>query len=73
MSTPSELPEKIRRLQVHVGADVGGELVRDSQYLFTYASDDANQPAVALLMPASRQLVSSSDPVASKSTIERSH
>ena len=53
----TELPEKIKRLQVHVGADVGGELVRDSQYLFTYASDDANQPAIALLMPASRQLV----------------
>lgn len=51
-----ELPERIRRLQVHVGAALSGELVRDSQYLFTYASDAADQPAVALLMPPSRQL-----------------
>jgi serine/threonine-protein kinase HipA len=53
----AELPDKIRRLQVHVGAGLSGELVRDSQYVFTYADDAADQPAVALLMPPSRQLV----------------
>lgn len=51
-----ELPERIRRLQVHVGTALSGDLVRDSQYLFTYASDTTDQPAVALLMPPSRQL-----------------
>jgi len=52
-----DLPDKIRRLQVHVGAEPSGELVRDSQYVFTYAGDAADQPAVALLMLPSRQLV----------------
>lgn len=45
------LPDKLKQLQVHIGAAPAGMLVRESQYTFTYARDDGAQPAVSLLMP----------------------
>jgi serine/threonine-protein kinase HipA len=52
----TELPEKIKRLQVSIGAadqfaNSGGELIKDSIYSFRYAHDGADQPALSLLMP----------------------
>lgn len=48
-----ELPERIKRLAVTVGAAHSGELLSESGYVFTYAADDPEQPTVSLLMPAS--------------------
>ena len=45
------LPDKLKQLQVDVQAALSGVLTRESQYHFTYARDDAGQPAVSLLMP----------------------
>jgi serine/threonine-protein kinase HipA len=51
------LPEKIARLDVSiVGRPDAGQLLKTSNYEFRYADVDPGQPAVALLMPASRQL-----------------
>lgn len=49
----SEFPERIKRLEVRVGAARCGELLRESTYVFKYDLDDPAQPAVSLLMPAS--------------------
>jgi serine/threonine-protein kinase HipA len=51
------LPEKIRQLNVSIGdADNAGQLIRSSVYEFRYSQPHAEQAAVALLMPASKQL-----------------
>jgi serine/threonine-protein kinase HipA len=51
------LPEKINRLDVAIGGRSGaGQLLKTSNYEFRYVDADAQQPAVALLMPASTQL-----------------
>jgi len=53
----SKFPERIKRLDVSLGAAQAGrrcgELLRESTYLFKYDSDDPRQPAVSLLMPPS--------------------
>lgn len=51
------LPEKIRLLNVSIGdADNAGQLLRASTYEFRYMQPQAEQAAVALLMPAAQQL-----------------
>ncbi len=45
------LPEKVRALDVSVGAQHSGQLARGSRYVFSYRRDDPGQPALALLMP----------------------
>jgi serine/threonine-protein kinase HipA len=51
------LPEKIRQLDVSIGAaGAAGQLLRASAYEFRYRDADPEQPAVALLMPASEKL-----------------
>ncbi|PUE46496.1 phosphatidylinositol kinase [Limnohabitans sp. 2KL-1] len=51
------LPEKIRLLNVSIGdAENAGQLLRASTYEFRYVQPQAEQAAVALLMPASQQL-----------------
>ena len=51
------LPEKIRQLNVSIGdADNACQLIRSSVYEFRYSQPHAEQAAVALLMPASKQL-----------------
>jgi len=51
------LPEKIRQLNVSIGdADNAGQLIRSSVYEFRYSQPHAEQAAVALLMPAAKQL-----------------
>ena len=51
------LPEKIRQLNVSIGdADHAGQLIRSSVYEFRYSQSHAEQAAVALLMPAAKQL-----------------
>lgn len=51
------LPEKINRLDVEIGGrSRAGQLLKTSNYEFRYVDADAQQPAVALLMPASTQL-----------------
>ena len=51
------LPEKIRQLNVTIGdADNAGQLIRSSVYEFRYSQTHAEQAAVALLMPAAKQL-----------------
>ncbi len=51
------LPEKIRQLNVSIGdADNAGQLIRSSVYEFRYVQPQAEQAAVALLMPAAKQL-----------------
>jgi serine/threonine-protein kinase HipA len=51
------LPEKIRQLNVSIGdADNAGQLIRSSVYEFRYSQPHAEQAAVALLMPAVKQL-----------------
>lgn len=53
------LPEKLRRLDVRICGERGGELWLQSQLLFKYLRDDPNQPAVGLLMPPTRLLYQS--------------
>ena len=51
------LPEKIRQLNVSIrDADNAGQLIRSSVYEFRYSQPHAEQAAVALLMPAAKQL-----------------
>ena len=51
------LPEKIRQLSVSIGdAENAGQLIRASTYEFRYVQPQAEQAAVALLMPASKHL-----------------
>ncbi len=51
------LPEKIRLLNVSIGdAENAGQLIRASTYEFRYVQVQAEQAAVALLMPAAQQL-----------------
>ncbi|MES9892286.1 MAG: type II toxin-antitoxin system HipA family toxin [Candidatus Thiodiazotropha sp.] len=53
------LPEKIRLLDVHIGGERRGELLRQSQLLFKYLRDDPEQPEVGLLMPPTQLLYQS--------------
>jgi len=55
------LPEKIRRLDVHISNERGGELWQQSQLLFKYLRDDPAQVAVGLLMPPTRLLYQSNN------------
>lgn len=55
------LPDKLKQLQVHIGTDPAGTLMRESQYTFAYARDDAAQPAVSLLMPPTTLLYTQGD------------
>ncbi|AKJ27289.1 type II toxin-antitoxin system HipA family toxin [Caldimonas brevitalea] len=57
----NELPEKVKLLDVRVGGALAGTLVRESQYVFTYRSAEAEQPAVSMLMPPSRTTWSDGD------------
>lgn len=61
----SEFPERIKRLEVGIGAPHGderaGELLRESTYLFKYERDDPQQPAVSLLMPATSAVYEDGD------------
>ena len=51
------LPENIPLLEVAIGDNLGaGQLLRKSIYEFRYLSSEAQQPSVALLMPARAQL-----------------
>lgn len=51
------LPEKISRLDVSIAGRLGaGQLLKTSNYEFRYVDADPQQPAMALLMPSSRQL-----------------
>ena len=47
----SELPARIKRLNVAVAGAPGGTLAREDQYVFTYASDRPDQSEASLLMP----------------------
>lgn len=51
------LPEKVRQLDVSIGASVtpSGQLIKRSTYEFRYLDPHPDQAAVALLMPASTQ------------------
>ena len=49
--TTRELPDKIKQLNVLVGQDIEGSLVKDSIYNFSYAEDAPSRPAVGLFMP----------------------
>ena len=61
----SEFPERIKRLDVSIGAAQpgprAGELLRESTYAFKYERDDPLQPAVSLLMPPSTLLYEDGD------------
>ncbi len=51
------LPENIPLLEVAIGDNLGaGQLLRKSNYEFRYLSPEAQQPSVALLMPARTQI-----------------
>lgn len=50
------LPEKIPLLQVAIHGAMAGQLLKQSVYEFRYLHAHPDQPEVALLMPASRQL-----------------
>jgi serine/threonine-protein kinase HipA len=45
------LPERVRTLDVAAGMQPSGQLVRSSQFVFSYRRDDPAQPAIGLLMP----------------------
>ena len=55
------LPDKLKQLEVHIGAGQAGTLTRESQYTFAYARDEAAQPAVSLLMPPTTLLYTQGD------------
>ena len=50
------LPDRIAQLAVSLGDAPCGQLIKRSTYEFRYLDPRPDQPAVALLMPASRQL-----------------
>jgi serine/threonine-protein kinase HipA len=50
------LPDRIAQLAVSLGNAPCGQLIKRSTYEFRYLDPRPDQPAVALLMPASRQL-----------------
>jgi serine/threonine-protein kinase HipA len=50
------LPDRIAQLAVSLGDRRCGQLIKRSTYEFRYLDPRPDQPAVALLMPASRQL-----------------
>lgn len=52
MTTP-ELPEKLKLLDVLVGEERAGSLVKDAIYHFSYAEDAPGKPSVGLFMPRS--------------------
>lgn len=52
MTTP-ELPDKLKLLDVLVGEERAGSLVKDAVYHFSYAEDAPDKPAVGLFMPRS--------------------
>jgi serine/threonine-protein kinase HipA len=52
-----ELPERLRALEVSIGEHAhASQLLKTSIYEFRYLSAAAEQPTVALLMPASQKL-----------------
>lgn len=51
--TMRELPDKIKLLDVLVGQEAAGSLVKDAIYHFSYAEDAPDKPAVGLFMPRS--------------------
>jgi len=55
MNTQS-LPERIKQLRVLENASELGSLLHESQYVFKYLRDSADQPRVGMLMPPSRML-----------------
>ena len=57
----SDMPTRIRRLGVDIAGHRGGTLTRESQYVFSYATEDPAQPALALLMPPSRLVYQDSE------------
>jgi serine/threonine-protein kinase HipA len=57
--TTMTLPERIRRLKVHICGQPRGELWQQSQLLFKYDHADPEQTAVGLLMPPTRLLYQS--------------
>lgn len=51
------LPERIPQLNVSIGPNAGaGQLLKGSTYEFRYLDSSADQPSVALLMPAASKL-----------------
>lgn len=53
----TQLPEKLRQLQVAIGDHAqAGQLLKGSTYEFRYLDADPSQMSVALLMPASERL-----------------
>jgi serine/threonine-protein kinase HipA len=50
------LPDRIPQLEVSIADAPCGQLIKRSTYEFRYLDPRTDQPAVALLMPASRQL-----------------
>lgn len=50
------LPDRIPQLEVSLGEAPCGQLIKRSTYEFRYLDPRPDQPAVALLMPAGRQL-----------------
>ncbi|HEY9068392.1 MAG TPA: type II toxin-antitoxin system HipA family toxin [Burkholderiaceae bacterium] len=55
------LPDKLKQLRVTIAGDSAGLLTRESQYTYAYARDDAQQPAVSLLMPATTLVYTDGD------------
>lgn len=51
--TMRELPDKIKLLDVLVGQEAAGSLVKDATYHFSYAEDAPSKPAAGLFMPRS--------------------
>lgn len=47
----TQLPDKIRQLDVLIGSSVEGSLIRGSTYGFAYSQDDPQRPSVGLFMP----------------------
>ncbi|MFT4099524.1 MAG: type II toxin-antitoxin system HipA family toxin [Burkholderiaceae bacterium] len=56
MTESTALPERIPLLDVSIAGAASGQLLKRSTYEFRYLDPRADQPALALLMPAARQL-----------------
>lgn len=50
------LPERIKHLNILIGNQISGDLLRQSQLVFTYREDNPLQKTVGLLMPPTRML-----------------
>lgn len=57
----NELPDRIKRLEVTIAGEHEADLVHESTYVLSYASDRTDKPSASLLLPRSKILYQDGD------------